>query len=123
MMTGLPIPATITAIQTENARTKTFVFNLRWQSDPGQFLMAWLPRFDEKPFSLVDDDPVTISVAAVGPFTQLLHRLDVGDRVWLRGPLGRGFELAGERPTLVVGSSYLVAEARRDLGLPGSDES
>jgi len=108
MMTGLPIPATITAIQTENARTKTFVFDLRWQADPGQFLMAWLPRFDEKPFSLVDDDPVTISVAAVGPFTRLLHRLDVGDRVWLRGPLGRGFELAGER-LLAVGGGYGVA--------------
>jgi len=37
--------------------------------------------------------------------------------------VAEALELAGERPTLVVGSSYLVAEARRDLGLPGSDES
>jgi folylpolyglutamate synthase/dihydropteroate synthase len=31
-------------------------------------------------------------------------------------------ERAGGRPTLVVGSSYLVAGARKCLGLPGSDE-
>jgi folylpolyglutamate synthase/dihydropteroate synthase len=37
--------------------------------------------------------------------------------------VAEALELAGERPTLVVGSSYLVAEARRYLGLPGSDES
>ncbi len=31
--------------------------------------MAWLPRFDEKPFSLVDDDPV-----AGLPFTEQLTK-------------------------------------------------
>ena len=70
--------------------------------------MAWLPRFDEKPFSLVDDDPVTITVAAVGPFTTLLHRLGPGDRVWLRGPFGQGFRGEGGR-WLGVGGGYGVA--------------
>jgi len=106
--TGLPLPARITAISTENARTKTLVFDLRWRAEPGQFMLAWLPRFDEKPFSLVDDDPVTITVAAVGPFTRLLHQLAVGDAVWLRGPLGRGFELQGQR-LLAVGGGYGAA--------------
>ena len=32
-------------------------------------------------------------------------------------------ERAGERPTLVTGSTYLVAEARKCLGLPGSEET
>lgn len=99
----IPQPAQIIAVQTENNRTKTFVFETRWQAEPGQFLMAWLPRFDEKPFSLVDDDPVTITVAAVGPFTTLLHRLQPGDRVWLRGPLGRGFRIEGGDPSLCSG--------------------
>ncbi len=100
----VPQPAKIIAVQTENDRTKTFVFDARWQAEraakPGQFLMAWLPRFDEKPFSLVDDDPVTITVAAVGPFTTLLHRLQTGDKVWLRGPLGRGFQIEDGDPSL-----------------------
>lgn len=109
----IPQPAQLIAVQTENNRTKTFVFDARWQAEPGQFLMAWLPRFDEKPFSLVDDDPVTITVAAVGPFTTLLHRLRLGDRVWLRGPLGRGFQVEDVVPStgrlLLAGGGYGVA--------------
>ncbi|NOX61539.1 MAG: dihydroorotate dehydrogenase electron transfer subunit [Chloroflexi bacterium] len=101
----LPQAARIVETQRENANTRTFVFDAHWRARPGQFLMAWLPRFDEKPFSLVDDDPVTITVAAVGPFTRLLHRLEPGDRVWLRGPLGRGFRPEGQR-MLLVGGGY-----------------
>ncbi len=104
----LPQATRIEAIRTENAQTKTLVLAARWQAEPGQFLLAWLPRHDEKPFSLVDADPVTITVAAVGPFTRLLHRLQPGARLWLRGPLGRGFVLGGQRP-LLVGGGYGVA--------------
>lgn len=115
----LPQPARLGAVQVENSRTKTFIFDARWQAEPGQFLMAWLPRFDEKPFSLVDDDPLTITVAAVGPFTTLLHRLRPGDRLWLRGPLGRGFQIGGSHSLLLVGGGYGVAPlsflARRGL--------
>jgi dihydroorotate dehydrogenase electron transfer subunit len=104
----LPQATRIEAIIAENARTKTLVLAAHWQAEPGQFLLAWLPRHDEKPFSLVDDDPVTITVAAVGPFTRLLHRLQPGARLWLRGPLGRGFVLGGQR-LLLVGGGYGVA--------------
>lgn len=104
-----PQPARLGAVQVENSRTRTFIFDARWQAEPGQFLMAWLPRFDEKPFSLVDDDPLTITVAAVGPFTTLLHRLRPGDRLWLRGPLGQGFQIGGSHSLLLVGGGYGVA--------------
>ncbi len=106
--TQLPRATRIREVIPENERTKTFVFDQTWTAEPGQFLMAWLPRFDEKPFSLVAADPVTITVAAVGPFTGLLHGLESGDRVWLRGPFGHGFKvLAG--PVLAVGGGYGVA--------------
>jgi dihydroorotate dehydrogenase electron transfer subunit len=115
----LPQPAHLLAVEGENNRTKTFIFDAHWQAQPGQFLMAWLPRFDEKPFSLVNDDPVTITVAAVGPFTTLLHRLRPGDRVWLRGPLGRGFQTETSDRPLLVGGGYGVAPlsflARRSI--------
>ncbi len=104
----IPQPLRIRAIHPENAHVKTFVFDGSWQAAPGQFLMAWLPRFDEKPFSLVDDDPITITVAAVGPFTILLHHLEPGERVWLRGPFGHGFAATGKR-LLGVGGGYGVA--------------
>ncbi|HIH79397.1 MAG: Mur ligase family protein [Candidatus Poseidoniia archaeon] len=36
--------------------------------------------------------------------------------------IATALERAGERPALVTGSNYLVAEARKCLGLPGSEE-
>jgi len=99
----LPGPARIRAIQMENAHTKTFVLDAATEATPGQFVMLWLPRLDEKPFSVLEDDPLTITVARVGPFTQAAHRLQVGDRLWWRGPLGHGFRIEGERLLLVAG--------------------
>lgn len=99
----LPRPARIRAIQTENPVTKTLVLDTGTRASPGQFIMLWLPRLDEKPFSLVNDDPLTIAVTRVGPFTQLVHELQVGDRLWWRGPFGRGFQMMGQRLLLVGG--------------------
>ncbi|MCJ7621281.1 MAG: dihydroorotate dehydrogenase electron transfer subunit [Anaerolineae bacterium] len=87
---------------------KTFTLDGQLSAHPGQFVMVWLPGVDEKPFSLVDDDPVTLAVANVGPFSGRLHELEAGDRLWLRGPFGRGFEIAGER-LFLVGGGYGVA--------------
>jgi dihydroorotate dehydrogenase electron transfer subunit len=87
---------------------KSFTLDGQLSARPGQFVMVWLPGLDEKPFSLVDDDPVTLAVAKVGPFSARLHELGLGDRLWLRGPFGHGFEIAGERVLLVAGG-YGVA--------------
>ncbi len=70
---------------------------------PGQFVMVWLPGIGERPFSLMDDDPASLTVANVGPFTSALCELAPGDRIWLRGPYGKSFDLAGRRHHLLVG--------------------
>lgn len=106
----LPTPVVIRSISDDNYRTKTFELDARLSAAPGQFVMAWLPRFDEKPFSLVGIDPVTLMVTAVGPFTRLLHEKRVGDTLWIRGPFGNGFRRP--RPGLraaFVGGGYGVA--------------
>ena len=117
----LPTAARISAIESDNYRTKTFVLDARLDAVPGQFVMAWLPRFDEKPFSLVNADPVTLMITAVGPFTRLVHELQVGDRLWLRGPFGSGFRVAAtQRRLALVGGGFGVAPllwlARTQLG-------
>ncbi len=106
----LPTPVAIRAVETDNYRTKTFVLDASLDAEPGQFVMAWLPRFDEKPFSLVDADPVTLMITAVGPFTRLLHEKRPGHSLWLRGPFGNGYR--APRPGLrvaLVGGGYGVA--------------
>ena len=108
MKSGLPRLTKIAKVIEENAQVRTFVLEAAIKADPGQFIMVWLPQIDEKPFSLVDADPVTITVARVGPFTEKLHQLRINDRIGFRGPLGRGFELRGER-ILLIGGGYGVA--------------
>lgn len=107
----LPHPCRITAIRQENSFTRTFVFEAELTARPGQFVMAWLPDRGEKPFSLAGANPVSLTIAAVGPFSRAAHRLRVGDRLWLRGPLGRGFALPPEpeRRILLVGGGYGAA--------------
>jgi dihydroorotate dehydrogenase electron transfer subunit len=100
---------TITEIRTENYRTKTFIFDKPLpDAQPGQYVMAWLPDVGEKPFSIAGNAPLALMVVAVGPFSEALHRLHVGDRVWVRGPLGQGFALHGQHH-LLVGGGYGVA--------------
>jgi dihydroorotate dehydrogenase electron transfer subunit len=107
----LPRPATILEIHADNYRIRTFVLDASMPgARPGQFVMAWLPSLEEAPFSLAHNAPVTLTVARVGPLTEAMHRLGVGDRLWLRGPYGQPFraEADAQKP-LLVGGSYGVA--------------
>ncbi len=93
---------------------------------PGQFVMVWLPRIEERPFSVVDVDgdgrnTLTLTIAAIGPFTEALCALRPGDRLWIRGPYGSGYTLMGERHLLIGGGSgaaslYLLARSAAELG-------
>ena len=83
----------------------TLVFQGTLAARPGQFVMVWLPGIGERPFSVTDDDPFSVTVADVGPFTHQLCALAIGDRAWIRGPFGRGFPASGRRHLLVAGGS------------------
>ena len=117
MTTSLPHVARIVSVTDESPTVRTFVFDLHLQADPGQFVMAWLPGVEERPFSLVHAEPVTLAIARVGPFTTTVHALGVGDCLWLRGPLGHGFTLPQQPheasglpcPILLIGGGYGVA--------------
>ncbi len=105
----LPRLARIVRIDDENYRVKTFTLDLTLSTArPGQFVMAWLPGVNERPLSLLDGSPLRFTVARVGDFTTALHSLGMGDRVWVRGPLGNGFTRVGQR-LLLVGGGYGVA--------------
>ncbi len=110
MGSGLPRAATIVEVREENYRTKTFVLDAAMDAYPGQFAMFWLPRFDEKPFSLVNADPLTVMVTDVGPFSHLFHSKQIGDQIWVRGPFGNGYHVEpNQRRIALVGGGYGVA--------------
>ena len=105
----LPRAMRITGRLTENPRTASFSLDGAIGAAPGQFVMAWLPGLDEKPFSVSGDGPLRLTVNRVGPFSEALHRLEVGDRLWVRGPFGTSFGLHGARRVLLAGGGYGAA--------------
>lgn len=110
---GLPRALRIRALRYENARTRTFELDGALGAAPGQFVMVWLPEIGERPFSLAGDDPVRLTIAAVGPLSRALHAMNRGDRVWVRGPLGQGYRLPTQRShALLIGGGYGVAPLR-----------
>jgi dihydroorotate dehydrogenase electron transfer subunit len=74
-------------------------------ADPGQFVMVWLPGVGEKPFSIAAMDLFGLMIVDVGPFSHAMGMLKPGDQVWIKGPLGHGFIVEGER-ILLVGGGY-----------------
>jgi len=70
---------------------KIFYFDNSLKSEPGQFVFAHINGDSEKPFSIADDDPLTLAVRKVGGFTSKLFELEVGDEIGIRGPYGKAF--------------------------------
>lgn len=78
----------------ENSKTVTLQMEAALDCAPGQFAMLWLPGMDEKPFSISSADPLCFTIAKVGPFSEALHGLREGDRLWYRGPFGTSFPVS-----------------------------
>lgn len=109
----------------EGAAGVTLILDGALVCQPGQFVMAWLPGLEERPFSVMDDAPLSLTVAHVGPFSQALCQLRPGDRLWVRGPYGHGFALQGGAPLLIAGGSgaaglALLAKRAGERGLPAT---
>jgi dihydroorotate dehydrogenase electron transfer subunit len=103
----LPQTVKIVEIVQETRAVKTFVLDAALpDAGPGQFVMLWLPNADEKPISIAAPNPLTLTVARVGPFSIALHNCRVGDHVGWRGPFGRPFSLCSEKLALLVGGGY-----------------
>jgi len=82
---------------------------------PGQFVMVSCPGAGEAPISICcgprDDRQLEMVVRRVGGLTQVLHGLQAGDSLGIRGPFGHGFdldELQGHDLLLIAGGLGLV---------------
>ena len=83
---------------------------------PGQFVMVRLPWWTDpllrRPFSIAGADAeqgtLTLIYRVVGHGTELLESAQAGDKLDVIGPLGRGFDLSGDRLLLVGGGMGLA---------------
>ena len=123
---NIPVIHEIKEIIQETPRVKTFKFcspGITQEAKPGQFVMVWNPRVDEIPISIAYADErgnLELAIAKAGDCTKDLHKKRVGDRLGLRGPYGRGFNLEGENFCFVCGGygsaplRYAAKEVRKE---------
>ncbi|HVN80638.1 MAG TPA: dihydroorotate dehydrogenase [Terriglobia bacterium] len=57
----------------------------------GRYYFLCIPGIGEKPFAVYSSDKRTIVIKTVGPFTEYLAAVPLGDEIWLRGPYGTPF--------------------------------
>ncbi len=91
----------------ETPTTVTLTFPYPPPSEPGQFVMVWLPGQDELPMSLSQTEgPVKgVTIKAMGETTRNVLTLSPGTRIGIRGPYGRPFDLSPRRVLVVGGGS------------------
>jgi dihydroorotate dehydrogenase electron transfer subunit len=118
-----PLVLPIQKIVQENSRVKSFYFDYPLVGKPGQFVMLWIPGFDELPFGIINknNSSFMISAAAVGEATQALHAMKTGDKVGVRGAYGTSFSFPkpNAKVAMVAGGygmvplAYLAQELRK----------
>ena len=81
--------------------------------EPGQFVMVVIPGVGEAPLSITSSPSQVgyfeLVVRKVGMFTSVMHSLEEGDFVGIRGPLGHGFpikSLIGKDIVFVAGGPW-----------------
>ena len=86
------------------------VFDRSIKIESGQFVFTWLPGIGEKPFSVLDDQPLTLAIQRRGCFTETLCDLEAGAIIYIRGPYGTPIKLPRQKaPILVSGGCGLAA--------------
>lgn len=117
----IPEVATIEEIKDEIQDVKTFYLKFdnpdidkNFKIRSGQFVMLTVFGAGESAISLPpspENDRFHLSVKRVGKVTDALHKLEVGDKVGIRGPFGNGFpfeELKGKNLIYVAGGIGLI---------------
>lgn len=104
-MVEQPTVLPIVDIKDEAKDIRTFFFDYHIEAKPGQFIMLWIPRVNQKPFgvSYLAKERFGVTVCKVGGFTDKLFELDVGDLVGIQGPYGKPFDTRGTNVALVAG--------------------
>ncbi|MFH0867694.1 MAG: hypothetical protein V1831_00095, partial [Candidatus Woesearchaeota archaeon] len=74
-----------------------------------EYVFAWIPGIGEKPFSVMDDEPLTIGVLERGEFTKKFCSLKKGDEFFIRGPYGQGINVKQGSNVVLVGGGCGIA--------------
>lgn len=104
MKADLPVMVKIVDVIDEAVGYKTFLFKYSADCKAGQFLMIWLPRVNEKPFTIAysREGVLGITVQMKGHFTEELFKLQKGDSFGVRGAYGNGYKIDKSKKACVI---------------------
>lgn len=83
--------------------------NQQMKASPGQFVFAWIPEIGEKPFSIMDDNPLTLGILERGEFTRYINSLKKEDSFYVRGPYGQSVKFPEKSDVALVGGGCGIA--------------
>jgi dihydroorotate dehydrogenase electron transfer subunit len=102
----------------ETPTTRTFLFEDEYStaSNPGQFLMVWIPQIEELPMSIGTEgsELAAVTVRKYGFGSTSLYQKQVGEHIGIRGPYGNHFSMPSSlgNALLVGGGTGLVPLVR-----------
>jgi dihydroorotate dehydrogenase subfamily 1 len=106
----------IEEINNRDCDFKVYRTNVSINAKPGQFVFAFLPgdkmpdkKPGEKPFSIMDNDPLTLGVLTRGYFTKRFNDLNKGETFFYRGPYGKGVQVPNGSNVVLVGGGCGIA--------------
>lgn len=90
----------------------TFRMEFEGEVRPGQFFEVSIPKFGEAPISVsgIGEGTVDFTIRRVGKVTDEIFENYVGDRLFLRGPYGNGFDIEdykGKELVIIAGGTGL----------------
>lgn len=112
----IPFKSRITNIVEDTPDTKTFVFDRKIESKPGQFMELTVFGYGEAPISISSHrtENLSLTIRAIGNVTNAIHRMRIGEVVGLRGPYGNEWPLekARGKNILIVAGGIGLAPLR-----------
>lgn len=83
-----------------------YTFRMEFKGDvkPGQFFEVSLPKYGEAPISVsgIGENYVDLTIRRVGKVTDEIFNNYVGDKLFLRGPYGNGFDINNYKDKEVI---------------------
>ncbi len=91
----VPFLSEIKEVIRHTAIEYTFRMSYEGEVKPGQFFEVSIPKYGEAPISVsgIGDGTVDLTIRRVGKVTNEVFERYVGDKLFLRGPYGNGFDL------------------------------
>ena len=90
-----PVMLRVAENQRHSETFSSLFFDFTMDFKPGQFVMAWIPGLDEKPYTIShhSENRFAITVEAKGRFSKQAVSLEPGELMGFRGPFGNGFNI------------------------------